>query len=106
MADSAMELLASRAFPELASAVRAVISSAAAAWEKGVRDTLPAADRLTMDQLRDDLPQILSYVADALESTRRYETDLLAYIAPRHGSVRYEQGFNLNEVLIEYGILR
>ncbi|HET6249475.1 MAG TPA: HAMP domain-containing sensor histidine kinase, partial [Tepidisphaeraceae bacterium] len=96
----------SRAFPELASAVRAVIGSATAAWERAVRDALPAADRLTMDQLRDDMPISLAHVADALESTRRYETNVLVDAAPKHGSVRYDQGFKLNEVLIEYSILR
>jgi len=107
MTDSAMEFLTSRAFPELAAAVRAVVGSTSARWDRAVRVALPAVDTLTMEQLRDDLPQVLVCVADALESTERYETEALAPTPrPKHGSVRYDQGFNLSEVLIEYGILR
>ena len=58
------------------------------------------------EQLRDDLPEVLQRVAAALLSNQRYETDLLAHISPKHGAVRYDQGFNLNEVLVEFSILR
>jgi signal transduction histidine kinase len=101
-----MDILTSRSFPQLALAVRAVIPRTIAAWEQVVRATLPAADRLTMEQFRDDIPQILACVADALESDQPRATHILADAAPKHGDVRYDQGFKLPEVFIEYSILR
>jgi signal transduction histidine kinase len=86
--------------------VRNVISITAANWERLVRQILPAADRLTMEQLRDDLPKVLAFVAEALLHDQRHVSDVLTDAAPKHGDVRYDQGFNLSEVLIEYGLLR
>ncbi|HWE04818.1 MAG TPA: HAMP domain-containing sensor histidine kinase [Tepidisphaeraceae bacterium] len=106
MNSPAMDLLSGRAFPELAEAVRGAADEAVAAWEQVVRGSITAAKKLTIDQLRDDLPKILISVAAALESDKPYATVQLDEAAPRHGSVRYDQGFNLSEVLIEYGIFR
>jgi len=106
MTTPAMNLLIGRAFPELSQAVRASASNAVAAWEHAVRDSMAVASKLTMKQLRDDLPKIIQWVGDALESDQPYATIALAEAAPCHGSVRYDQGFNLSEVLIEYGIFR
>jgi signal transduction histidine kinase len=106
MNSAAMDLLTGRSFPELAAAVKAVAAHTAVEWDRMVRDALPTADGLTMGQLRDDLPDLLQRVADALESNQRYETDRLSAMAPTHGAVRYDQGFKLNEMLIEFSILR
>jgi signal transduction histidine kinase len=106
MTSPAIDFLSTHAFPDLATAVRAVISSTAATWERAVRESLPTADGLTMEQLRDDLPKVLNRVADALESNQRYATNSLVDIAPQHGAVRYDQGFKLDEVLVENSILR
>jgi len=101
-----MDYLASRSFPELAAGVRAVISTTMRRWEQAVRETLPKSDHLTLTQLRDDMPEVLRGVANALESNRRTAVEQLAEMALAHGAVRYDQGFDLNEVLIEYGLLR
>lgn len=106
MIGPAMELLIGSSFPELAASVKAVAANTLAEWERAVREALPAADRLAMAQLRDDLPAVLQRVADALESDRRNETEVLGDMAPQHGTVRYDQGFKLDEVLVEYSILR
>ncbi len=101
-----MEILASRAFPVLADAVQAVWDKAMVAWEDLVCKSLPSADKLTLDQLRDDLPQVLIQVGAALRSDRRYAAEALCDVAPVHGTVRFEQGFKLDEIMIEYSILR
>lgn len=101
-----MEILASRAFPALADAVQAVWDKAMVAWEDLVCKSLPSADKLTLDQLRDDLPQVLIQVGTALRSDRRYAAEALCDVAPVHGTVRFEQGFKLDEIMIEYSILR
>ncbi len=106
MTSPAIDFLSSHAFPELAAAVRAVIASTAVSWERAVRAALPSADGLTVEQLRDDLPKVLNYVADALQSTQRYAINSLMDIAPTHGGVRFDQGFKLPEVMLEYSILR
>ena len=101
-----MDILASRSFPELAQGIRSVADRVMKAWEQAVRQSLPAADRLSHEQLRDDLPSILEHTADSLESARYFDTEALSDAAPRHGAVRYDQGFNLNDMMIEYGLLR
>lgn len=102
----AYEFGPSPAYPEVAVAVRTVLQSTMAAWQSAVRRALPSVDHLTSTQLRDDLPQILECVAETLQSPLDLATDALTEAAPRHGGVRYAQGFKLNEVFIEYSILR
>jgi signal transduction histidine kinase len=102
----AMDFLSRRAYPELARAVRASAAEAIAAWERAVRQAMDVASKLTLMQLRDDLPKIIQRVADALESDESFAAVELADAAPRHGTARYDQGYKLGEVLIEYGIFR
>lgn len=106
MSSPSMDFLAGRSFPDVAAVVRAVIPAIIARWDQALRHVLPKADQLTVDQLRDDMPAVLRGVASALESDRPHATEKLAEISPVHGGVRYEQGFDLNEVLVEYGLLR
>ena len=67
---------------------------------------IPKADRLSEPQLRDDAPRVLDHVADALESDRAKFTDELVEVTAAHGVVRYQQNFQLRELLIEYNLLR
>lgn len=101
-----MEYLADRAYPEMAGAVRAVIESTISIWEAGVRKALPGAENLSFDQLRDDLPKVLGQVADALAVEGLYSVESLVDAAPKHGAVRYDQGFKLSELFVEYSLLR
>ena len=106
MSTPSVDFLATNSFPELASAVRAVIAVTIVRWEQAVRDVLPNAHQLTLVQLRDDMPVSLAVVADAVGSTQRFSAERLVKVTPVHGGVRYEQGFALDEVLVEYSLLR
>jgi signal transduction histidine kinase len=101
-----VEFLESRKFPEIAAALRARSSYIMTEWEAMVREVLPSADRLTFDQLRDDLPQVVARMANALESDRPGQTEELLKAVPNHGEVRFHQSFSLSEVLVEYDLLR
>lgn len=101
-----VELLAGRQFPELAAAVRAGKEQMIRRWESLCREALPKADRLTEPQLRDDAPEVLEFVADALESDQPKHTDNLVDVTAAHGVVRYEQNFDIRELLVEYNLLR
>jgi signal transduction histidine kinase len=101
-----VELLANRKFPELAAALRARRDQALAQWTTLVRDSLPSADRLTFEQLRDDMPIILEMIAKSLESDQKNRTDELLKAVPKHGVVRFHQSFSLSEMLVEYDLLR
>jgi hypothetical protein len=57
--DLTLDLLAHHPFPHLAAAVRARADFIVPEWEIAVRSTLPAADELTLQQLRNSLPSIL-----------------------------------------------
>ncbi len=64
--DLTLDLLAHHPFPHLAAAVRARADFIIPEWEIAVRGTLPAADELTLQQLRNSLPSILEEVADGI----------------------------------------
>ena len=66
--DLTLDLLTYHAFPHLAAALRARSDVIIQAWENAVRQTLPAADELTLQQLRNSLPSVLEEMADAFAS--------------------------------------
>ncbi len=101
-----LELLMRRSFPELSAALRACRSRIVEQWVEVVRQTLPTADELTFVQLRDDLPIILEQMARALESERPAQTEQLHDMTPAHGTARYHQSYNLDELIVEYNLLR
>ncbi len=77
-------------------------------WESLDRQMLASAREPTSERLRDNLPEILIDLADQYERT----SDKTRYInfpqqGPRlHAQDRWEQGFSLEEVAREYGLLR
>lgn len=101
-----VDLLTSSKFPEMAAALRARLPHVIVEWAAMVREFLPSADRLTFDQLRDDLPEVIETAAKSLESDRPSRTEDLLKLVPKHGEVRFHQSFSLAEVLIEYDMLR
>lgn len=101
-----VELLTSSKFPEIAAALRTRLQFIISEWAELVRAALPVADRLTFDQLRDDLPEVLETVSKSLESDRPSFTEALLNLVPKHGEVRFHQSFSLTEVLVEYDLLR
>lgn len=106
MQNPPLDLLKYRAFPEVAGALRARTERILDRWAVVVRQVLPAAEQLTYTQLRDDLPRILGQMAEALEVNQPAPTHELLDIAQPHGLVRFDQKYNINELLIEYHLLR
>ncbi len=104
--DPPLNLLSVAAFPELAAAVRLRQEGVTHRWEQVVRQILPKADELTFTQLRDDIPRVLAQIADALERAGSRHIDDLLALSEAHGSIRFHQSYNLNEVLLEYDLLR
>ena len=93
-------------FPELAEAVRSCATRILERFRATVMGVLPSADELTLTELLDHLPQALEDLAVALATTggsvqRNFLSD-----SQQHGVCRYHQSYNLNELLVEYSILR
>lgn len=77
-------------------------------WEGLDRQTLASAREATSEELRNNLPEILSDLADqyarTLDKTRHIN---FPQQGPRnHAQQRWELGFSLEEVTREYGLLR
>ncbi len=106
MKNRAMDLLKYQAFPALGEAVRATVGVVIDRWQVTVCRTLPSANDLTTKQLHNDLPHILLMCADALEADEPYATKALMDEAVLHGAARFDQNFNISDVLVEYSLLR
>lgn len=104
--DATLDLLKFSAYRELAAALHARIDVILGRWELSVRDKLPRADRLTLEGLRDEVPEVLGELARTLESEDGSHFDLLLRASDGHGRVRFHQSYDVNEVMIEYGLLR
>jgi len=101
-----MDLLKFSPFPALAAALRARMDAILRRWGALVVEKLPAADELTLEQLRDHLPRVLEKIAVALESEGGSAMNELREVSESHGETRFHQSYNVNELLVEYGILR
>lgn len=106
MQQPSLDVLKHRAMPELASALRQAEDEILRQWREKVLEILPAADELTMQQLEDHLPLLIDKLAAALESSESQPTNDLVSVSPIHGETRFHQQFNLNELLVEYHLLR
>ena len=101
-----LDVLMRRAYPELAEGLRVRIPRIVERWTSLVRRSVPQADELTFAQLRDDLPVVLEQQARALAADRAGPTEKLIEMAPKHGETRFHQNFRIEELLIEYQLLR
>jgi signal transduction histidine kinase len=102
----AMDLLKYRSFPEVGAAVRSCAHAVVEAWLHIAKDNVPAAGGLTPDDLRDHLVTIMDDMAQTLEAD---EPMMLADMINRarvHGDVRFDQNYNLSELLTEYSLIR
>lgn len=100
------DVLEARPFRDLARAVRSQTDGIVTEWVGMVREVLPAADGLTLAEVRDHLPQILAKLSDALESAASAQTRELINHTGLHGAIRFQEGYNIEELLIEYRLLR
>jgi two-component system, OmpR family, phosphate regulon sensor histidine kinase PhoR len=78
-----------------------------ARWRDQVRK-LPSAQHLDTPTLNDHIPDLIEELADALRSRTDQPVDekLLAGSPPVHGRQRLRDGFDIEEVVAEYNILR
>ena len=93
-------------FPEASKALRARFARVLERWQAAVRESLPAAEELTLTQLRDHVPLILEQIIEALETNQPGSAERLDEISKPHGDLRFHQAFNVNELLLEYQLLR
>jgi signal transduction histidine kinase len=105
-ADPTLDLLAYHAFPHLASALRVRKDAILREWEKSVACTLPAADALTLRNLRDSVPLILEEVIEAFSSSHPVTTQALVEGSRLHGESRFQENYNIRELVVEYQLLR
>ena len=101
-----LDLLAYHSFPHLAAGVRAHKDAIIHAWEDAVRQTLPAADRLTLQQIRNRLPSVLDDIADAFASHKSRTTLELIKGSKSHGTTRFHENYSIRELIVEYMLLR
>jgi signal transduction histidine kinase len=104
--DATLDLLKYSSLPDLAKAVDVRIEAVLARWHRLVRDKLPSADPLTIDQLRDELPVVLKELAKTIEADDGSHYTRLEHASEGHGMVRFHQSFSINELLVEYALLR
>jgi signal transduction histidine kinase len=90
----------------MATALRARTGRVLRRWENAVKKLLPHADALTLSQLRDHLPQILDQTVDALAANHASPLNELVEMTRSHGSIRFHQQFNVQELIVEYRVLR
>ena len=78
-----------------------------AAWRAQVK-TLPSAQHLDIPTLNDHIPGLIDEIANALRSgtEETIAETITEGTPPAHGAQRYEDGFDIEEVVAEYNILR
>jgi len=78
-----------------------------ARWREEVRQ-LPSAQHLDTPTLTDHVPQLVDEIAAALlaQSTETIPEALKEGTPPAHGIQRFEDGFDIEEMVAEYNILR
>src|SRR5437763_1044341 len=106
MIDPQLHVLSSQTFPELAAALKARCGTIVERWEDASREALPAADELTLSQLRDHVPMVIDELSDALASDRPDAAEKMDAAYREHGEKRFRQRYNVDELMAEYEVLR
>ncbi|HJU10791.1 MAG TPA: sensor histidine kinase [Candidatus Binataceae bacterium] len=83
-------------------------------WDEFAKTLTPAAANMDVSALRDHLPEILGAIAaevdmvDEMQSGefKRMEAHNVERIADRHAAMRLNSGFDLQQIVAEYGALR
>ena len=104
--DPTVDLLASGSMPQAAALLRGRIDSIVRRWNEAVKEHLPDADPLTAKQVRTSIPAVLEKIALALESSDPGATNVLLEVGTAHGVARFQQNYDVTELLSEYRLLR
>ena len=78
-------------------------------WEEAVRRdrAVPSADKLTRRQLTDHIPELLTSLSLTLsEAFDQQVAGDITYTAAMHGQIRWQQDYDVSELLREIGHLR
>jgi signal transduction histidine kinase len=100
------QMLAFQASPRVAQALRQGRQKIVLRWEEAVRQTLPKADELTTKQVRDSIPIVVDQMVRTLESTDAGQLQTFVEVTRQHGVVRYNEAYNIRELVVEYRLLR
>lgn len=95
-----------RSVPDVAAALRSRIERIMQSWSAEVEKYLPHADPLTTRQVRNSIPNVIEKIALALETANPEAITVLNEVSRAHGVARFQQGYNIEEVVIEYRLLR
>jgi two-component system, OmpR family, phosphate regulon sensor histidine kinase PhoR len=92
---------------KLAVLLREERQSLLARWRQQVRE-LPSARQLDIPTLNDHIPELLDELADALQSWSELtiQEAVCQGSPPAHGRQRVQDGFDIEEVVAEYNLLR
>ncbi len=102
----------------LASFIRSQAPRIVVEWENFARNLMPAAEGMTPLALRDHIKDILTFVADDIESSQSKDEQVRKSrgeklpdpaqdsAAETHASLRQAGGFNMNQMVSEYRALR
>ena len=101
-----LELLKYSSFPAVSDALEKSIETIMRRWQVVVCESMPTADELTLTQLRDELPEVLGELAKTIEAEDGSHFHDLEKVSENHGQLRFHQSFDINQLLVEYGILR
>src|SRR5207248_4940904 len=92
---------------EMATLIRQQRHALLSSWRQQVKQ-LPSARNLDTPTLNDHIPQLLDELADALAP--RSDEPILEALAkgspPVHGLMRFREGYDIEEVVLEYSVLR
>ncbi|HEX5056650.1 MAG TPA: HAMP domain-containing sensor histidine kinase [Gammaproteobacteria bacterium] len=88
---------------QLATLIRHECATLLERWRTRIKD-LPSARKLDTPTLNDHFPFLIEELADACQA--RYGSEESLGCPPVHSIQRFEQGFDLMEVITEYKILR
>jgi len=104
--EPALELLTLQPMPKVAQALRERSERVLRRWDHLVHALLPNADALTSGQVRNSIPNILEQMAKALEADDPRPTEQLMEMTKFHGSERFHESYNMQELIEEYRLLR
>ena len=94
-----------RLVPRLSDFLRLNQSEIIAEWSSQVR-SLPPARELSERAIVDHLPGILARIADMVEAVHTGGEVSLEETPKQHATDRLQRGFDLDEIVMEYGLLR